>query len=126
MQYIGKIDRNKLGKYKEKILNDDVILTYERIEHIKEHHPGDYEKYGKYINVIIKEPDYILDDSKNIDTVFYIKNIIEEKVKVQLVVRLSTNINNPDNKNSILTLWKIKEKTYKQLIRNKKIIYIKE
>lgn len=39
MQYIGKIDKNKLGEYKDKIVTEDVILTDERIKHIKEHHP---------------------------------------------------------------------------------------
>lgn len=39
MQYIGKLNRNILGKYKEKVITDDVILTDERIKHIQERHP---------------------------------------------------------------------------------------
>lgn len=39
LRYVGKIDKAKLGKYKEKIVTDNVILTEERIKHIKEHHP---------------------------------------------------------------------------------------
>ncbi len=39
MQYIGKLDKSKLGEYANKIVTDEVILTDERIEHIKEHHP---------------------------------------------------------------------------------------
>ena len=39
LKYIGKLDREKLGEYKEKITTDDVILTDERIKHIKERHP---------------------------------------------------------------------------------------
>ena len=38
MQYIGQLDKNKLGKYKDKIKTLDVIITNERIEHIKRHH----------------------------------------------------------------------------------------
>lgn len=64
MQYIGKIDRNKIGKYKNDVITEDVILTSERIEHIKEHHPGDYEEYNKYISEIIHNSDYILNDKK--------------------------------------------------------------
>lgn len=37
--YIGKIDINKLGKYREKVITEEVILTEERIRHIKERHP---------------------------------------------------------------------------------------
>lgn len=126
LRYIGKIDKNKLGEYKDKIITEEVILTNERLEHIKNHHPGDYEAYGKYIKNILEEPDYVLEDTKNIDTVLYMKNIIEENKNVQVVVKLSTNINNTANKNSILTLWKIKDKTYRQFVRNKKKLYIKE
>lgn len=39
MQYIGNLDKEKLGKYKDKIITDRVILTGERIKHIKERHP---------------------------------------------------------------------------------------
>lgn len=125
MQYIGKIDVKKLGKYRKKIITDEVILTEERIKHIQEHHPGDYEKYGIYITEIIDNPDYIIDDSKNIDTVLYMKTIKENEKNIQIVIRLNTNKKEENKKNSILTLWKIKEKTYKQLLRNKEILWKK-
>lgn len=125
MQYIGKIDVKKLGKYRKKIITDEVILTQERIKHIQEHHPGDYEKYGIYITEIINNPDYIIDDSKNIDTVLYIKTIKENEKNIQIVIRLNTNKREKNKKNSILTLWKIKDKTYRQLLRNKEILWKK-
>ena len=39
MQYIGKLDKEKLGHYKEKLITDESVLTEERIKHIKERHP---------------------------------------------------------------------------------------
>ena len=123
MQYIGELDKEKLGSYSEKIITNEVILTSERIKHIKEHHPGDYEKYGKYISEIIKNPDYILEDSKNFDIVLYMKTIMDDKKNIQIVIRLNTNKTEIKKKNSILTLWKIKNSTYNQLIRNKKVIW---
>ena len=81
VQYIGKIDKNKIGRFKDKIVTEDVILSEERIKHIKEHHPGDYERYGKHINEIIEEPDYILVDNKNKDTLLYMKTLISERKK---------------------------------------------
>jgi len=39
LQYIGKIDKTKLGEYKNKITTEEVIITDERIKHIKERHP---------------------------------------------------------------------------------------
>ncbi len=123
MQYIGKINRKQLGKYRKKLVTDEVVLTNERIKHIKEHNPGDYEKYAIYILQIIGNPDYIINDNKNLDTLLYIKRIEEDSKNVQIVVKLNTNKNEKGKKNTILTLWKIKDRTYKQLLRNKEIIW---
>lgn len=123
MQHIGKIDKNKLKRYKQKIITEDVVLTDERIKHIKEHHPGDYEKYGRYISEIINSPDYIINDNKNIDTLLYMKTIKENNKNIQIVIRLNTNEKEINKQNSILTLWKIKTRTYNQIIRNKEIIW---
>lgn len=123
MQYIGRLEKEKLGNYKNKIVNLDLILTEERIKHIKEHHPGDYEKYGVYIKEIIKEPDYILEDNKNKDTILFLKQINENSKNVQIVIKLNTNKKELERKNSILTLWKIRNSTYNQLVRNRKIIW---
>ena len=54
------------------------------------------------------------------------KNILEENKNIQLVVKLNTNYKKPNNKNSILTLWKVRNKTFIQMIRNKEIIYKSE
>ncbi len=125
VQYIGKLDKNKIGEYKDKIVTDEVIITDERIEHIKEHHPEDYEKYGKYINEIIKNPDFVLEDTKNIDTILFMKTIIEENKNIQIVVKLNTNKEKANKQNSIITMWKIKDKTYRQFIRNKRNLWKK-
>ncbi|MFQ8661486.1 MAG: hypothetical protein ACLR9X_05230 [Clostridia bacterium] len=39
MYYIGKIDKEKIGHFKNIITTEDVIITYERIKHIQERHP---------------------------------------------------------------------------------------
>jgi len=39
VQFIGKLDKNKIGKYCQKIITDEVILTDDRIKHIKVRHP---------------------------------------------------------------------------------------
>lgn len=65
-----------------------------------------------------------MNDNKNADTVLFMKTVIEEQKNIQIVVKLNTNKKNVNHKNSILTLWKVKEKTYNQMIRNKEKIYI--
>jgi len=123
LQYIGKIDKEKLGKLKEKIISEDVILTDERIIHIKEHHPGDFENYSIYINEIITSPDYIINDNRNIDTILYIKKIKSNNKNIQIIVKLNTNLKEKNKQNSILTIWKIKDKNYNKLIKNKEILW---
>ena len=49
-----------------------------------------------------------------------IKQIEKLKKNIQLVIKLSTGRDSKKDKNSILTLWKVRNSTYKQLIRNKK------
>ena len=53
------------------------------------------------------------------------KNIINNKTNIQIVIRLNKNKTEVNKKNSILTLWKIKNSTYNQLIRNRKVIWKK-
>lgn len=55
-----------------------------------------------------------------------LKKISEEEKNIQLVVKLSTGIDKKRDKNSILTLWKVRNSTYVQMIKNKKILYKSE
>lgn len=36
-----------------------IFLGESNIEHMNKRHPRDYELYGKYISVILSEPDYV-------------------------------------------------------------------
>ena len=123
MQHIGNLDLSKLGKYRDKMVTTKVILTEERIVHIENHHPGNYQNYNKYIEDIISNPDYIIDDNKNIDTIILLKTINEKKIHIQLVIRLNTISDEQNKYNSIFTLWKVRYSTYRQILRNKEIIW---
>lgn len=49
-EYINIGNINQIGKYKDKITTDEVILTYERIEkHIIEYHKEEYYQLKNYI-----------------------------------------------------------------------------
>ena len=122
MKYIGRLDKEKLGKYKNIIVTDKVIMTNERIEHTQKRHPGDYEKYIHYIPNVINNPDYILEDKDNIDTILLLKRINEKGKNIQVVVKIHTN--KEENKyNSIITFWHIRDRNYNATIKNNKIIY---
>lgn len=70
MQYIGKLDSNKLGKYKDKIITTGIVLTDERLyKYILIEHNMDYKQPKDYSKDIIENPDIILEDNKNINTI---------------------------------------------------------
>ena len=123
MKYIGKLDGEKLGKYKNKIVTQNVIITNERIEHIKKRHLNDYEKYINHISDIIKNPDYILIDKDKIDTLMFLKRILDNTKNIIVIVKLNKEIEKIEMSNSILTFWQIRNVNYEKMIKNNIIVY---
>ena len=75
IQFLGKIDIQILEKEYGKILTDEIIVTNERISHIKERHPEDYSLFEKYGCESVTSPDLIIKDIKHCGTVFMIKKL---------------------------------------------------
>ena len=123
LKYIGKIDKNKLSKYASKIIIEDVIITDERLAHIKEHHPELEDNEIKSAEEVLKNPDYIFEDRKNKDTLLMVKRLKFNKKNYRMVVKLNTSIDIEDKFNSVISFWHISEKKLGQYIRNEKIIY---
>lgn len=123
---VGKIDKEIYKCITEDIVTDEVIITDERIGHIKERHPNDYEKYCEYLKLIVEEPDYIV-ETKKPNTALILKEIKESNERqFKTVLRLTTSTDNPGFKNSIITFMKIDEEEWNRLLRNKLILYKKE
>ena len=122
MYSVGKIDIEIYKCVTEDIQTDEVIITERQIEHIKERHPSDYERYFSYAQEIIREPDYILEANKP-NTAFVLKHIVDNGKNYQLILRLKTS---HDYCNSIITFLKVEEKRYNRYLRTKKILYKSE
>ena len=118
---IGKIDLSIYQVVTENIQTDEVIITDERMKHIQEHHPGDFEKYRKYFSEILQHPDYILQTKKH--TAEVLKEIVERGKKCKLILRLQTATDPKGFKNAVITFLHIRDKEWQRLIRNKKILY---
>lgn len=103
---IGRIDKNIYKCVTEDIVTDEVIITDERIAHIKERHPNDYERFCSYIPEIISNPDYIIASNKP-NTATVLKQITNNGEKFQLVLRIITSKDNVDFKNSVITFLNI-------------------
>lgn len=124
---IGKIDKNIYKCVTEDIVTDEVIITDERIAHIERRHPGDYERYHKYIADMVSNPDYVIKDERP-----YTATILKEFKEMdtnkcfRLALRLITSVDDQGLKNSIITFMKVREKEYNRLVKNKEVLYNKE
>ena len=108
LQYIGKLDVSKLKGYKEHVRSKELVLTFERKMHIKEHHMNDYVEIIKNLEETILNPDEILEDLKNDNTVMFIRKISKNSLNV--IIKLSIKEDERHPYNSIMTAWIIREK----------------
>lgn len=122
---IGKLDLKIFKAIFDDIQTDDVIVTEERIEHIKEDHPGDYENYFHYAHLVIEKPDFILEANQPHSAVL-LKRIEENGKNIKIIIRFFVSGDLPGRKNSIITFLHIDEKDWKRLINNKKVLYKRE
>lgn len=107
-----------------KLNTDEIVLTEERIEHIKVRHPADYELFKKFGVQTINEPDVIIKDPKNKNTVFMVCRI--ENTNLNTIIRLSVaGMDKAENKNSIMTFYRIRDKNLSKLTAKAKTIYKK-
>ena len=109
---IGKVSKKVIEllglDYKEEL---PIILGDTNIEHIKRQHPIDYEKYGKDIEKIIRNPTYVA-KNPNQGSIEYIKKYKIEDEFVLVAVRIS-------NKGTMFA------KTLFTMTERKKNIYLK-
>ena len=124
MQPIENLGKLNLKLLKNKFLNlktDEIIVTNERIKHIKQRHMEDYELFLRYGKQCVQQPDIILKDEKNLGTIFMIKRISETNLNV--IVRLALNSDKEGLKNSVMTFYRVRDKNLKKLMEKHEILY---
>lgn len=119
---IGKIDIEKYRAVSDNIRTDEVVITNERISHIKINHPNDFERYSKYIETMVERPQYILKDSVP-NTAVILQEFADANEHFRLILKLAVIGDESYKKNSIITFLKISEKKFKKYLRNKTILY---
>ena len=109
---VGKVSKKVIElldlEYKEEL---PIILGDSNIEHMKRQHARDYEKYGKDIENIIKNPTYVA-KNPNQGSIEYIKEYQINNEFVLVAVRIS-------NKGTMFA------KTLFTMTERKKNIYLK-
>lgn len=122
---VGRIDKEIYKCITNDIVTDEVVITDNQIQHIKDRHPNDYERFAKYFSEIVGDPDYIIEANKP-DTAVILKEIIDNGERFQTVLRICTSREPEGYKNSIITFLKIDEKRWNRYLRTKQILYKKE
>lgn len=123
---VGKIDKEIFKCITEEIRTDEVIITDERIAHIRERRGNEfYDKYSGLFNEILKSPDFIFGEKRE-HTALVCKKIIEDEKYVNLVLRIAIETDNPEYKNSIITAIGESEKRFAQRLRNNAVLYKNE
>lgn len=122
VHYVGKINKDIYSCVTKDIVTDEVIITDERIQHIKERHPNDFERYSEYISNMIDQPEYILESEKE-NTAVILREFEKDNEKFKLILKIKTKYDPENYRNSVISFWKVGETTWKKLLRNKKILY---
>ena len=122
---VGKINREIFKVVSDDIQTDEVVITDVQIEHIKESHPNDFERYFRFAKAIVENPDYILEANKP-DSAVLLKSIKENGKRYKLILRLKTSSDPEEFKNSVITFQKVEEKRYNRYLRTKKVLYKRE
>lgn len=122
---IGKINKTIYQCVSENVLTDEVIITDERVKHIIQRR-GEvfYNRYKNKFSEIINNPDYIFANSKN--TLLVCKKFEIDEKFISIVLRLVLAGDNPEYKNSIITVIGENEKRFQQRLRNHQPVYKKE
>ena len=121
---IGKLNISLLRPHFGQIQTDEVIVSNERIEHIKSHHPEDYDLFLQYGQATVESPDYLIQDTANTGTVFAVKKLPDTNLNI--IVRLVLEDDDPTYKNSVMTFYRLRERNLEKLIKKHHLLYKRE
>ncbi|MCM1268334.1 MAG: PBECR2 nuclease fold domain-containing protein [Bacteroidales bacterium] len=121
---LGTLNVSVFEKEFGKLRTNEIIITGERITHIREHHLIDYELFEKYGAQCVQNPDYIIKDNKNKNTVFMIKKLSNTNLNV--VSKLALDTDKKELKNSVMTFYRIRERNLTKLLSKNIILYKKK
>lgn len=124
IKQLGTIDISLLSETFGNIQTSEIIITNERLHHIHERHPEDYNLFKEYGQISVQNPDIIIKDEKNQGTIFMVKKLPDTNLNV--VVRVVLETDEIGWKNSVMTFYRIREKNLKKLIKKNTLLYKKE
>ena len=121
---LGNLDPAPLTPIFGHLQTTEVIITDERIRHIKERHPEDFRLFEEYGQETVLLPDMLIRDGKHTGTVFVVKKLPDTNLNV--VLRLVLDTDDPDFKNSVMTFYRLRERNLKKLLEKNQLLYTRE
>ena len=117
---IGKLNTVLFEKIGEHLITDEVIFTYERMNHVETKRVQLFNEVKGILPNALYNPDYIYKDWNNRDNTLVLIKTIDEKLNLNVVLKIAILNDEKHTKNSIITMIKIGNKTFNKIKRNKK------
>ena len=122
VNFVCRLDLERYKVVSNNIQTDEVIITDQQLKHIQERHPDISKSVMENLSNIIQNPDYIIETDRP-NTANILKRLEVNGKKYQLILRLKTDSDPANFKNSIITMMTVNEKRYQQYLRNRNILY---
>lgn len=116
---IGKLNINIFERIGKNLITDEVIFTYERMNHVETKRVQLYNEVKNILPEAIYNPDYIYKDWNNRDNTLVLIKALGQKSNLNVVLKIAILNDDKHTKNSIITMIKIGNKTLNKIKRNK-------
>ena len=117
---IGKLNTELFERIGEHLITDEVIFTYERMNHVETKRVQLFNEVKDILPNVLYNPDYIYKDWNNRNNTLVLIKSIDEKLNLNVVLKIAILNDEKHTKNSIITMIKIGNKTFNKIKRNKK------
>lgn len=117
---VGKLNIKLFEKIGKELITDEVIFTYERIKHVEAKRVQLFKEVKNILEEALYNPDYIYKDWNNRDNTLVLIKSVNEKLNLNIILRIAILNDKKHPKNSIITMIKIGNKTFNKIKRNKK------
>lgn len=124
MTLLGNLDPALLQNFFGTLRTTEVVVTEERVAHIKERHPEDFTLFEQYGAETVLFPDLLILDEKHAGTVFAVRRLEESNLNV--VVRLALETDKNEYKNSVMTFYRLHDRNLKKLLEKNRLLYSRE
>jgi len=116
---IGKLNIKLFKKIGTTLITDEVIFTYERMNHVETKRIQLFNEVKNILPDILYNPDYIYKDWNNRNNTLVLIKSLDKKLNLNVVLKIAILNDKKHTKNSIITMIKIGNKTLNKIKRNK-------